>query len=676
MPATTAPAPAPKPKPKPGGSGAGSGSTGTTTSKPPAKKPPATNASSAQQSSAAKKKSSGSSSASSVPAVGAAPGASTVSVPSLLPDPTPPSMRLRPGFAENLAAAAARSHVDWALMLGVIRAQGAQGAAPATGSTLDALASRLRAAGANSSPAAAARSILGAKPNASARAVALSNYYDAVGLTALVRGLDWAKPGLQQKILNDSRVNIYPGGRNDIAAGRINVRVLATVEYLAQTFQEVTISCLITGHRLYARPGVISAHVYGLAVDVAAVDNVNIIGHQGRGSITEKAIRDILMLPPEVQPNQVISLMALGGPSFALSDHWNHIHIGFAPIPYSVGLGEHDGFAVPPGADKNLLQLWQSAGQTYGVPWQVLAAINKIESNFGQNMGPSSAGAVGWMQFMPSTWARYGMDASGDGKADPYNAADAIYSAARYLAAAGAGTDLPRAIYSYNHADWYVDQVLQLASLFGNSSSSGLAFAGMGLPKFTLAAVTTPAAPERPNSLRDTALARGAVVEEDVAAPTTIGHGMVVDDAASAPTLPPESIVQQAKLEAGFSILRSLIVGGAAVPTASDKLASTTAALPSTAPTLASEPDGAFSLHAGYQLQTRAERTRAWARSAAYWVSEPTRAAAAGLASMQRSRRRSLRGLGRRPSQAARRSTRASVTRRFVRPSRSSTGTP
>ena len=83
---------------------------------------------------------------------------------------------------------------------------------------------------------------------------------------------------------------------------------------------------------------------------------------------------------------------------------------------------------------------------------------------------------------------------------------------------------------------------------------------------------------------------------------------MVVDDAASAPNLPPESVVQQAKLEAGFSILRTLI-GGAATPTASNKLASTTTSLPSTAPTLAAEPDGAFSLHAGYQLQTRAQQT-------------------------------------------------------------------
>ena len=73
------------------------------------------------------------------------------------------------------------------------------------------------------------------------------------------------------------------------------------------------------------------------------------------------------------------------------------------------------------------------------MPWNVLAAINKIESNFGRNMGPSSAGAIGWMQFMPSTWLRWGTDADGNGIADPWNPVDAVYSAARYLAASGRG---------------------------------------------------------------------------------------------------------------------------------------------------------------------------------------------------------------------------------------------
>jgi murein DD-endopeptidase MepM/ murein hydrolase activator NlpD len=111
--------------------------------------------------------------------------------------------------------------------------------------------------------------------------------------------------------------------------------------------------------------------------------------------------------------------------------------------------------------------LWQQAGATYGIPWQVLASINKIESNFGQNMGPSSAGAVGWMQFMPSTWLRWGVDADRDGIADPWNATDAIFAAARYLAAAGGQTDIARGVFAYNHADWYVREVLDLARVYG-----------------------------------------------------------------------------------------------------------------------------------------------------------------------------------------------------------------
>jgi len=83
-------------------------------------------------------------------------------------------------------------------------------------------------------------------------------------------------------------------------------------------------------------------------------------------------------------------------------------------------------------------------------------------------MGPSSAGAVGWMQFMPSTWLRWGLDADGDGIADPWNATDAIYAAARYLAAAGGQTDIARGVFAYNHADWYVREVLDLAQVYGH----------------------------------------------------------------------------------------------------------------------------------------------------------------------------------------------------------------
>jgi murein DD-endopeptidase MepM/ murein hydrolase activator NlpD len=130
---------------------------------------------------------------------------------------------------------------------------------------------------------------------------------------------------------------------------------------------------------------------------------------------------------------------------------------------------------------EQLRELWQRAGAAYGVPWQVLGAINKIESNFGQNMGPSSAGAVGWMQFMPSTWERWGMDADGDGIADPWDPDDAVYSAARYLAAAGAHSDISRAIFAYNHAQWYVDDVLNLASQLDSGTLDLAAGLGSGM---------------------------------------------------------------------------------------------------------------------------------------------------------------------------------------------------
>jgi cell wall-associated NlpC family hydrolase len=116
--------------------------------------------------------------------------------------------------------------------------------------------------------------------------------------------------------------------------------------------------------------------------------------------------------------------------------------------------------------------IWMAAGSTYGIPWNVLAAINKVETNFGANLGPSSAGAVGWMQFMPSTWARWGIDANGDGVADPDNPTDAIFSAARYLAGCGGQFDIARAVYCYNHATWYVNEVMGLAALYARGGSA------------------------------------------------------------------------------------------------------------------------------------------------------------------------------------------------------------
>jgi hypothetical protein len=93
----------------------------------------------------------------------------------------------------------------------------------------------------------------------------------------------------------------------------------------------------------------------------------------------------------------------------------------------------------------------------------ILAALTKVESDFGRNLGPSSAGAVGWTQFLPSTWAAYGVDGDNDGQRDPSSAADAIHAAANYLRTLGAPSDWRKALYGYNHAWWYVDKVLRTA---------------------------------------------------------------------------------------------------------------------------------------------------------------------------------------------------------------------
>src|SRR3954453_5784858 len=135
----------------------------------------------------------------------------------------------------------------------------------------------------------------------------------------------------------------------------------------------------------------------------------------------------------------------------------------FGPAPIGVPNFVIDSFEIPP----FLLPIYQSCGTEYGIPWQVLASINKIETAFGTNLNVSSAGAEGWMQFIPSTWAAYGVDANNDGKKDPYNPVDAICAAARYLRAAGGDKDIRQAILAYNHADWYADEVLLGANQYG-----------------------------------------------------------------------------------------------------------------------------------------------------------------------------------------------------------------
>jgi len=121
------------------------------------------------------------------------------------------------------------------------------------------------------------------------------------------------------------------------------------------------------------------------------------------------------------------------------------------------------------GRPGSYLQLFQESAASYcpGLSWTVLAAIGQIESGDGQNVGPSTAGALGPMQFLPSTWQTWGIDGFGDtGRPNIMNPFDAVPSAARLLCADGAasgGQGLRTAIFDYNHASWYVNEVLTLA---------------------------------------------------------------------------------------------------------------------------------------------------------------------------------------------------------------------
>jgi murein DD-endopeptidase MepM/ murein hydrolase activator NlpD len=124
-----------------------------------------------------------------------------------------------------------------------------------------------------------------------------------------------------------------------------------------------------------------------------------------------------------------------------------------------------ESFQIPP----FLLPIFQAAGTAYGIPWQVLAAINEVETDYGRDLSVSSAGAEGWMQFLAPEWSQYGVDANGDGFMDPYNPADAIFAAARYLHAAGGEHNIRAAVLAYNHSQAYVESVMLRAQLLGGT---------------------------------------------------------------------------------------------------------------------------------------------------------------------------------------------------------------
>jgi hypothetical protein len=140
------------------------------------------------------------------------------------------------------------------------------------------------------------------------------------------------KDQLQRLVLSDPRVNIYPCGRQDIQTGQIDRRVLATLEYLADSGLDPTVTALKCGHSYYTTSGNVSEHSSGNAVDIGAINGTSMAGHEQPGSITEITVRRLMQLQGTMMPHQIISLLDLGANTLALPDHWNHIHVGFRPL--------------------------------------------------------------------------------------------------------------------------------------------------------------------------------------------------------------------------------------------------------------------------------------------------------------------------------------------------------
>lgn len=136
------------------------------------------------------------------------------------------------------------------------------------------------------------------------------------------------------------------------------------------------------------------------------------------------------------------------------------------------------------------LAAYQEAELAYGVPWEVLAGVGKVECDHGRYPNPACSqpgavnekGAGGPMQFLAATWQQYGIDANDDGVADRWNPDDAIFGAANLLSANGAPDDIQRALFAYNHSQAYVDQVLAWADSYREAQPASGSAGGMVPP--------------------------------------------------------------------------------------------------------------------------------------------------------------------------------------------------
>jgi murein DD-endopeptidase MepM/ murein hydrolase activator NlpD len=198
------------------------------------------------------------------------------------------------------------------------------------------------------------------------RLLASTNIYGASGKDALYGNTDsftigqvllLPKPLLEQRVLSDPRIQIYACGRNDIRTGQVDRRVLATLEFLADTGLDPTVTSLKCGHSFMTASGNVSEHSSGDAVDIGAVNGTPILGHQGQGSITETTVKRLMQLQGTMAPHQIISLMDFGANTLALPDHYNHIHVGFRPLfGDNAKLGRQTASILKPGQWDALVQ--------------------------------------------------------------------------------------------------------------------------------------------------------------------------------------------------------------------------------------------------------------------------------------------------------------------------------
>jgi hypothetical protein len=155
---------------------------------------------------------------------------------------------------------------------------------------------------------------------------------DGAGAMSIGQILLLPKPLLEKRVLSDERIDIYECGRDDIRSGQIDRRVLATLEYLAESGLSPTVTSLKCGHGFYTSSGNVSEHSSGNAVDIAMVNGIPILGHQEPGGVTEVTVRRLMQLQGTMAPHQIISLLEIGGATMAMADHNDHIHVGFQPM--------------------------------------------------------------------------------------------------------------------------------------------------------------------------------------------------------------------------------------------------------------------------------------------------------------------------------------------------------